>query len=299
MSHPITRRTFVQATTTSLALPATLACRSAAEEPAEEDLQVPSGESAGRQPVVFVSHGAPDLALDPGKGADLTRMAEAMPMPTAVLVLSAHWERTPVRIGTVAPRELIHDYGGFAAELREVRHDAPTAPDLAARVARLLEIEHDPRPRGWDHGVWVPLVHMDPGARLPVLQLSLPTRLPGAELISLGRRLAPLRDEGVLVLGSGGLVHNLGALDWSGGAPAPTWATEFEDWTRTRLAAHDLDRLAAFTDHAPALREAHPTLEHFQPLLVALGASTESDAVTFPVGGFEYGSLSRTAVRFG
>lgn len=295
----MTRRTFVQATSTTLALSGVpliqAGCR--AEPSPEQESASPAAST--RQPVVFVSHGAPNLALDEAKGADLRRMADGMPRPSAILMLSAHWERTPVTVGTIEPRELIHDYSGFDPALGDLRHDAPLAPELARRVAHLLDVEFDPRPRGWDHGVWVPLIHMDPEARTPLLQLSLPTRLSAAELLALGERLRPLRDEGVLVMGSGGLVHNLGQLDWAESRPTPTWATDFEEWTRERLVAHDRDALADIIDGAPALREAHPTLEHLQPLLVAAGASQEKDAVTFPVGGFEYSSLSRTAVRFG
>lgn len=226
-------------------------------------------------------------------------MADGLPRPRGILVVSAHWAGTPVRVGTVEAQALIHDYEGFDPALRQVRHDAPSAAHLAERIAQLLGVAHDPVPRGWDHGVWVPLVHMDPKAETPILQLSLPTRLSGSELIGLGRRLRPVRDEGVLIMGSGGLVHNLGLLDWTDRRPTPGWATDFDGWARARLVAHDLDQLAGFEEHGPGLRWAHPTLEHFQPLLVAAGAAEDKDPVCFPIGGFEYTSLSRTAVRFG
>jgi 4,5-DOPA dioxygenase extradiol len=254
-------------------------------------------------PALFVSHGAPDLALDRVKGADLVRLGASLPALRAVLVVSAHWERSPATLGTTTTRALLHDYGGFAPELRQVVYPAPAAPDVAERVAALLTgprpLEREPT-RPFDHGVWVPLVHLLPRADVPVVQLSLPSRASGADLLALGSRLAPLADEGVLVLGSGGLVHNLRELDWSEREPPPAWASDFEAWARAALAARDGDALADFATRAPALARAHPTLEHFLPLLVAAGAGlARGGAVAFPIGGFEYGSLSRTAVRFG
>ena len=199
-------------------------------------------------------------------------------------------------------RPLWHDYGGFAPELRRVRYDAPGASDLARRVEGLLA----PTPGGvvraperpWDHGVWVPLVHLVPDARVPLLQVSLPSGLSPAKLIEVGKRIAPLRHEGVLIVGSGGAVHNLGALDWSGSAAPPRWALEFEGWLREHTARFDLDALGAVHDRAPALRRAHPTEEHLLPLFVALGAASErTRQVRFPVEEFEFGSLSRLSIE--
>jgi 4,5-DOPA dioxygenase extradiol len=139
---------------------------------------------------------------------------------------------------------------------------------------------------------------MDPRAEIPVLQLSVPWRHSPQQRHALGRALRPLRDAGVLVLASGGMVHNLGAIDWSGGPP-PAWAVDFERWTRDRLLARDVDALLAASERAPGYRLAHPSDDHFVPLHVALGAADDGDAVTFPIEGFEFGSLSRCAVRFG
>lgn len=249
-------------------------------------------------PVGFVSHGAPPLALDHEKGRDLRRWADALPRPAAVLVVSAHWDHTPVRVGTASTRPLLYDFGGFPDELRRLEYPAPGAPELATRVAERLDAGRDDD-RPWDHGVWVPLLHMYPDADVPVLQVSLPGRLPARELLELGARLAPLRDEGVLVLGSGGAVHNLRELDWRDESPPPAWATDFEQWATAALRAGDLDRLASFRD-VPSSRLAHPTPEHFQPLLVAAGAASRgTHDASFPVEGFEYGSLSRLAVQLG
>jgi 4,5-DOPA dioxygenase extradiol len=251
-------------------------------------------------PVGFVSHGAPTLAVDAVRGADLTRWAAAMPRPRAVLVVSAHWLDAPPTLGTTTTRELLYDFGGFPDELYRLRYAAPAATALAeALSARLPGLHRDPT-RPWDHGVWVPLLHMWPAADVPVLQLSLPYQWSPRRVFELGRQLGPVRDEGVLVLGSGGMVHNLGRLDRRGTGTPPTWATEFEAWVRERLAARDFDAIAAFRDKAPGLRLAHPTDDHFLPLLVAAGAAADrAGAVRFPIEGFEHGSLSRLAVQFG
>jgi len=251
-----------------------------------------------RAPSAFVSHGAPTLALDQRAGADFAAWARSFAAPRALLVISAHWERTPVRVGTAAGGPLIHDYSGFPPELRRLEYPAPGAPELAERLAQQLGAQRAPD-RRWDHGVWVPLLHMYPAADVPLVQISLPSQLPGAEILALGRALAPLREDGVMILGSGGMVHNLGALDWSGGARPPAWALEFEAWARAVLVAGDFDQLADFQNAAPALDLAHPTLEHFLPLLVAAGAALPDETVKFPIAGFEYGSLSRLAAHFG
>lgn len=257
-----------------------------------------------RMPVGFVAHGAPTLAVDARKGADLQRWAAEMPRPGAILVISAHWENAPVTIGTTRTRELMYDFYGFPRELYEIRYDAPGAPELAARIESMLAATPSVGPiaredRPLDHGVWVPLLHMAPDASVPVLQLSMPSRLGPTALFELGRALAPLRDEGVLILGSGNLVHNLRQLDWRGNT-TPSWAEEFDQWSRDIVAAGDLDSLVDYRNKAPGLRIAHPTEEHFQPVLVAAGAASIDGApASFPVEGFEFGSISRRCVQFG
>lgn len=259
----------------------------------------PSQHPTTALPVLFVSHGAPTLATDPVRGADFARLATALPRPRAILAVSAHWLDAPPTLGTTTTRELYYDFGGFPDELYRLRYGAPGAPELAKTLIGTVPGLQSAPDRPWDHGVWVPLLHMYPAADVPVLQLSLPFAWSPRELFELGRQLAPLRDEGVLVLGSGGMVHNLGRIDWDGGPPQP-WALEFEGWVRERLAAGAVDDLVAFREKAPALRRAHPTDDHFVPLLVALGAAAERPgAIGFPIEGFEFGSLSRLAVRFG
>jgi 4,5-DOPA dioxygenase extradiol len=250
-------------------------------------------------PVLFVSHGAPTLAVDAHAGRDFRALADGVPRPRAILVVSAHWLDTPATIGTRSSRPLLHDFVGFPDDLYALAYDAPAATELADELQQRCPALARADGRGWDHGVWVPLLHMFPAADIPVLQLSMPWRWQPRQMFELGQALAPLRDQGVLVLASGGAVHNLGRLDRNGDDP-PGWATSFEGWLREHLHARAFDELVAFRERAPDLKHAHPTDDHFVPMLVAAGAAAERPGdVTFPIDGFEYGSLSRLAVRFG
>jgi len=270
---------------------------------ASDDLFTGSGAPSRRQdgpiPVAFVGHGAPSLALDPAKGADLAAIAAAFPRPFAVLAISAHWESRAPTIGTVNPRPLLRDYSGFPEELSRVAYPAPPAAALGRRVENLLRPWNVARSldRALDHGVWVPLVHMFPDAGVPVLQLSLPGRLSGTELVKIGAALAPLRADGVLVLGSGSLTHNLRLARYEDPSPPPAWAVEFDTWCAEALARFDVDALADYRHRSPALHVAHPTEEHFLPLLIAVGAaSIQTPQITFPITGFEHRSMSRRSV---
>ena len=229
-------------------------------------------------PSVFVSHGSPTLPFDDVPARDFLRgLGAKLGRPKAILVASAHWE-TPAPALNAAPRNAtIHDFAGFPKPLYELRYDAPGAPALAKRAASLLagaglktSIDAE---RGLDHGAWVPLMLMYPAADIPVLQLSV--RSGAAHHIALGRALATLRAEGVLILGSGGFVHNLGAIDWNGG-PEPEWARAFAAWTHQHLLARDQTALADYRMRAPYAAQAHPTEEHFMPLFVAYGAGGET-----------------------
>lgn len=251
------------------------------------------------QPVIFVPHGAPFLAVDAKLGAPLAAWAKALPRPLAILAVSAHWEDAPLTLGATEPRDLVYDFWGFPDELYRVRYPAPAAPGLADRVVALLA-GHDVRRsnRGLDHGVWTPLVHLFPAADVPVLQLSMPRPAVPAELFAIGKALAPLRDEGVLILGSGNLVHNLRRVVWEGEAEPEPWAAAFDGWIGDVLARRDWDALIDYSQRAPDLRIAHPSEEHLRPILVAAGAAAES-AVSFPFTGWEMGNISRRAVQFG
>ncbi|MEE4546092.1 class III extradiol ring-cleavage dioxygenase [Streptomyces sp. V4-01] len=232
----------------------------------------------GRMPALYLSHGAPPLADDPVWPGELAAWASALPHPKAILVVSAHWEEAPLAIGATTTLPLVYDFWGFPEHYYQVTYEAPGAPALAEDVRKLLRAAGHPvqdvPDRGLDHGAYVPLVEMFPAADVPVLQVSLPTLEPGA-LFEIGRRLAPLRDEGVLIVGSGFFTHNLAALRHAGDGP-PSWSAEFDDWGQRALDAQDVDALLDFEHAAPAGRLAHPRTEHFAPLFVTLGAA-ESD----------------------
>ncbi len=250
-----------------------------------------------RLPAIFVGHGAPTLAIDAAKGAALRTWGEALPEPTAILVVSAHWERAPPTVGTRTTMPLVYDFEGFPAALADVQYAPAGAPELADRVQALVPVAQRDDRRGLDHGVWTPLVHMFPRANVPVLQLSLPSRTGDRGVLELGRKLAPLRDEGVLVIGSGNITHNLFALAADGTPPA-SWAQEYDAWAEQTILARDLDALAEARVRAPAFSRNHPSAEHWLPLLVTMGAAANgSGSPRFPVLGWEFGNLSRRAVE--
>lgn len=232
-------------------------------------------------PSLFVSHGAPPLVDDELWVSQLHAWARDLPTPTAILIVSAHWEAAPLTLGATDPRvPLTYDFGGFAPRYFQARYDAPGATDLADRIAALIpdgeKVHHD-RHRRLDHGAYVPLTVMYPEATVPVLQMSLPTMDP-ERLLELGRRLAPLRDEGVLIIGSGFTTHGLPYLtDPSVDAAAPAWSAEFDEWARERFETGDLEGLIRFRDAAPGMPYAHPTVEHWAPLFVAVGASSDAE----------------------
>jgi 4,5-DOPA dioxygenase extradiol len=251
-------------------------------------------------PTGFVGHGAPTNAVDEDRGAAWSTWSETLPTPTAILSISAHYEQAPPSLGATTMVPLIYDFWGFPDDLYEIEYSAPGAPDLADRIENLMSghsqvvREED---RGLDHGTWVPLIHMYPEANIPVLQLSLPWTNEPRKMFELGKRLAPLRDDGVFILGSGNLVHNLRSADWSNG-PTPDWASEFDHWLSETLLEDRDEDLQAYRRN-PLAGICHPTQEHFVPLLVAAGAASEHDTVSFPIEDFELGSLSMRCVQFG
>jgi 4,5-DOPA dioxygenase extradiol len=233
-------------------------------------------------PALYIGHGAPPLLDDPVWSGELRQWAADLPRPRAILVVSAHWEAAPVSLSAPgAGTPLVYDFGGFPARYYQETYATPDASALADRVASLLpatEPVHQHPRRGLDHGAWVPLKIMYPGADIPALQLSLPTHDP-ERLMALGRRLRPLRDEGVLVIGSGFLTHGLPFLrDFRIEADAPGWSQDFDAWAAEALARGDVDTLAAYRQKAPGMPYAHPTVEHYSPLFVALGAATDPAA---------------------
>jgi 4,5-DOPA dioxygenase extradiol len=252
-----------------------------------------------RMPALYIGHGAPPLLDDALWSGQLASWSAGLPRPSAVLIVSAHWESAPLSLSTTRPKEMVYDFGGFDPMYYRMRYDTPDATDLAGRVAALMpdtEPVHEHARRGLDHGAWVPLKIMYPQADIPVLQLSMPTHDPD-RLLALGRRLRALRDEGVLVVGSGYMTHGLPFLTpqmWSGEV-VPGWSTDFDIWAAEALASGDVDRLARFRTAAPGMPYAHPTVEHFTPLFVTLGAAADPTApVTTAIDGYALGLAKRS-----
>jgi 4,5-DOPA dioxygenase extradiol len=257
-----------------------------------------------RTPVLFVSHGAPTFALEPGRlGPQLTALGRRLPRPRALLVVSPHWMTRGLRVATTAAPATVHDFGGFPRALFEIQYPAAGAPELARRAVDVLRAAGWPAEaddgQGLDHGAWVPVRFLYPDADVPVFQLSLPAGLTPAQAYALGQALQPLRDEGVLVVGSGSLTHNLYEfrMDQDGGEAE--YAREFAAWVRQAVEARDDARLQQTLAIAPHARRAHPTAEHFLPLLVAAGAAAGDEAVQTLEGGISYGMLAMDSYLFG
>ena len=231
-------------------------------------------------PALYIGHGAPPLLDDPIWSGQLAAWAKDLPRPKAILIVSAHWESAPVSL-SASRAPLVYDFGGFAPKYYEMTYETPDATALAQRVAAMMpdgEPVHQHVSRGLDHGAWVPLKIMYPEADIPVLQMSLPTDDPH-RLMKLGERLRPLREEGVLIVGSGFLTHGLPFLkEFRIEAEAPGWSTDFDAWAADALARGDVDELASYRHKAPGMPYAHPTVEHYTPLFVTLGAATAADA---------------------
>ncbi|VXC42813.1 4,5-DOPA dioxygenase extradiol [Pseudomonas sp. 8O] len=267
-----------------------------------EDDDILLQELIAMLPSLFISHGSPMLALDPGaSGPALARLAAELPRPKAIVVVSAHWESQRLLLTAGEHPKTWHDFGGFPAALYTVQYPAPGAPELAAKIAGQLNeaglpAELDAQ-RPFDHGAWVPLSLMYPQADIPVLQLSLPSRM-GPELQTrIGRALADLREQGVLLIGSGSITHNLGELDWRAGPDVITpWAKAFRDWVVEKLEANDEEALHHYRHLAPSAVRNHPSDEHLLPLFFARGAG---GAFKVEHSGFTYGALGMDIYRFG
>jgi 4,5-DOPA dioxygenase extradiol len=252
-------------------------------------------------PALFLGHGNPMNAIqDNAWTRGWRRLGEELPRPRAILAVSAHWYAPETAVTSAAAPRTIHDFGGFPRELYEVRYPAPGDPGLARRVRELLAPLRVVADEGWglDHGTWSVLAHLVPDASVPVVQLSLDETAAPAFHFDLGRRLAPLRDEGVLILGSGNLVHNLHAYGWGRHVPEPfEWAVRFETAARRLIVERNAGPLVEYETLGPDALLSVPTPEHFLPLLYVLGARREGDAVDFPVEGIDGGSVSMLTVR--
>lgn len=248
------------------------------------------------QPAVFVAHGSPMAALDKGPYAQSLAAFGCSVNPRAIVIVSAHWQERGLRIASGVRPEPIYDFGGFPRALYEMKYEAPGSPQLAAEVAAALKqanltAELDER-RGWDHGVWVPMRLMFPEAHIPIVQISLPMATP-EELYEVGQALGGFRAKGVLVVASGGIVHNLGMMNWrEKDAPADTWASEFEAWVKQRIERRELAALFDYERQAPHAAVAVPTPEHFLPLFPALGAAGASAKLHPIFEGMEHANMS-------
>ncbi|WP_223551038.1 DODA-type extradiol aromatic ring-opening family dioxygenase [Pseudomonas sp. A-B-19] len=253
-------------------------------------------------PSLYISHGSPMLALEPGaSGPALARLAAEIPKPKAIVIVSAHWESHELLVSGNPQPETWHDFGGFPKALFEVQYPAPGDPRLAAEVAGLLKtagfaVRIDGS-RPFDHGVWVPLSLMYPQADIPIVQVSLPTRGGPALQTRVGHALASLREQGVLLIGSGSITHNLRELDWHAGPESvEPWAQAFRDWMIEKLAANDEAALHDYRAQAPNAERSHPSDEHLLPLYFARAAGGP-----FSVAhqGFTMGTLGMDIYRFG
>ena len=258
-----------------------------------------------RMPALFVSHGSPETAIrDTPASRFLKGLGRDLPRPRAILVVSAHWETEAPMVATGTAPATIYDFGGFDPRLRQIRYAAPGAPDLALQAAELLRVAGidtgtDAR-HGWDHGVWVPLHLMYPDADIPVAQLSIQPFADPAHHHAVGKALQPLRDDGVLILASGALTHNLAAFRGQAlDAAAPRWVSEFADWMAAALSNGRRMETLQYRTLAPHAAMNHPEEEHLLPLFVALGATSPSEPIARVHAGYEHAVLAMDVYKFG
>lgn len=254
-------------------------------------------------PVFFISHGAPTFALEPGQlGARLTVLGKDLSGVKAVLVVSPHWQTNGVRVMANKAPATLHDFGGFPRPLYDLQYPAPGHLQFAVEASQLLvdagfKVDLDDG-RGLDHGAWVPLLHLLPAAEIPVFQVSMPHTLDAAGALRLGRALAPLRQPGVLIVGSGSMTHNLFEFRQSGSGEA-AYTREFAAWVRQTVLADAAEALVDYRRQAPHAVRAHPTEEHFLPLLVAMGANGGTSTVQVIDDEITYGVLSMESYAWG
>jgi 4,5-DOPA dioxygenase extradiol len=257
-----------------------------------------------RMPLLFLGHGNPMNALADNEWTRAWNAIGAnIPHPKAVLAVSAHWYLPGTLVGGMAKPRTIHDFGGFPQELFRYQYPALGDPALAARVCDLLRpvgCEIDESDWGLDHGTWSVLCHVFPEADVPVVQLSIDEQLPAEAHFNIGKLLTPLRDEGVLIIGSGNVVHNLHAFAWGKHDPADyDWAFRFDEFIRESIKLRQFEPIVQYETLGKDAQLAAPTPDHFLPLLYVLGAAQADDDVNFPVGGFDGGSISMLSVMLG
>jgi 4,5-DOPA dioxygenase extradiol len=262
-------------------------------------------QQMARMPSLFISHGAPDLAVRPTPAHEALRaLARAVPKPKAVVIASAHWPTEVPTVATGMAPETIYDFGGFDPRLRTMRYPAPGAADVSRRAAALMRAAglaaSEDVDQGYDHGVWTPLILLFPEADVPVAQVSIQPHRDPAHHLAIGRALSPLREEGVMIIGSGAMTHNLRAYFTgpAGGASA-AWASEFTSWMKGRLEANDVAALVDYRSRAPHAELNHPEDEHLLPLYVPLGATRMGEPIRQIHASFDKGVLAMDIYAFG
>ena len=251
-------------------------------------------------PGLFISHGSPMLAINPEQiGPALERLSLNLPRPKAIIVMSAHWESKDIEVSTASRPETWHDFRGFPSELYEIRYPAPGQPELAEHILELLAQAgfeahaNNTRPR--DHGVWMPLLHMYPEADIPLISISLPMNLSAERIYKIGRALAVLREQQILLIGSGSITHNLREIEWQNPKPTtPEWCSVFRNYVVAKLQHHDFDAVLDWQE-IPYVMRNHPTLEHFAPLFFAMGTGNRFNIVHHS---YSMGALGRDIYRF-
>ncbi|WP_405130968.1 class III extradiol ring-cleavage dioxygenase [Paenibacillus sp. FSL H8-0317] len=253
-------------------------------------------------PSLFIAHGAPSLALEENAYTEFVqKLGEELPKPKAIVFFSAHWESTTQLVSSVANYETIYDFGGFQPELYQIKYPAQGQAETTAEVERLfteagISVQTDDV-RGLDHGAWVVLRLLYPDADIPVVALSVNRYLTGEQQYQVGQALASLREQDILVIGSGGTVHNLRRLNWESDGVDP-WASEFDNWLHDKLVSWDTESLFSYDKLAPSAKAAVPTPEHFVPLLLAMGAGDQNKRATLLFKTYQYGNLSLSCWKF-
>jgi 4,5-DOPA dioxygenase extradiol len=256
-------------------------------------------QTAAKMPALFIGHGSPmNIIAENAYTDDLVKLAATLPRPQAILVVSAHWLTHGTAVSADEQNATIYDFSGFPRELYAKSYPAPGAPAVAARVASLTGGRAVPQKRGLDHAAWAPLIRMYPTADVPVLELSLDLSLPPADHYALGRQLAPLRDEGVLIIGSGNVVHSFAEIDWSPDAVPADWAVEFDQWLAHAVAERRHDDLINYLRH-PLGRRAAPTPDHFYPLLYTLALQGAEERTTTTHASIQHAVMSMRCLKVG
>lgn len=258
--------------------------------------------SPSRMPALFIGHGSPMNAIEDTPWSRAWRsLGTGLPKPKAILVISAHWMTPGVGVTAMAQPETIYDFGGFPDALFAMQYPALGDPGLAARIQRLLAPQPVSLDQSWglDHGAWSILVHLFPEADIPVVQLSLDLSQPNRFHYELGQRLRPLREEGVLIIASGNVVHNLRLIQWQSGQAAPEWSSRIEQRVINCLQSRDHEALIDYPRLDPQVQLAIPTPEHYLPLLYIAGLQADDEAASFPVQGIDLGTISMLSVRMG